>query len=107
LQSEFDDTDLAGEAGLTALWNPTDDDFTPKPPEFFERSVRFALEALADERAQLYIHCAAGIHRAPITTAAVLCGLGFELEEALSIISRRRIGADFPDVYVESLRRWT
>ena len=106
LQMEFDDRELAAEAGIEALWNPTDDDFSPKPAEFFERSIRFALAALADEQAQVYVHCAAGIHRAPLTTAAILHALGFELNDAIHLVAARRAGADFPEVYVDSLRLW-
>ena len=106
LQIEFDDRELAAGAGIEALWNPTDDDFEPKPAEFFERSTQFALEALQDERAQVYVHCAAGIHRAPLTTAAILCALGYEPNDAMRLVAARRSGADFPEVYVDSLRAW-
>ena len=106
LQMEFDEAELAAEAGLDYLWNPTDDDMAPKPAEFFRRSVTFALRALEDERAQLYVHCAAGIHRAPLTAAAILCGLGFSSDDAIYMVATRRIGCDFPDVYADSLRLW-
>jgi len=33
MQIEFDDTELAGPYRVKVLWNPTDDDFRPKPPE--------------------------------------------------------------------------
>lgn len=105
VQQEFDDTELAREQGLECLWNPTDDDFRPKSPDFFRDSVTFALNALEEEEYhQVYVHCAAGVHRAPITGAAILCGLGYGVEEALELIRARRPGADFPLVYVESLR---
>jgi len=48
-----------------AVWgesavNPTDDDFLPKPPELLRRGVDFALAALEDPEARVYVHCAAG-----------------------------------------------
>jgi protein-tyrosine phosphatase len=106
LQAEFDDSALAAVAGLAALWIPTEDDLQPKPAEFFERAARFALQALKDQRAQVYVHCAAGVHRGPLATAAILCELGYTVEDAVARIASLRIGADFPDVYLESLRSW-
>ncbi len=106
LQVEFDERALAAAAGLEALWNPTDDDFRPKPAEFFERAAQFALAALEGETAQLYVHCAAGVHRAPLAAAAILIGLGYDLDDAIRLIARRRLLAEFPEVYVDSLRYW-
>lgn len=106
LQIEFDERELARAAGIENLWNPTDDDFAAKPPEFFERSAQFALAALEQEQAKVYVHCAAGIRRAPLTTAAILCALGYEPFEAINMVASRRVGADFPEVYVNSLLAW-
>lgn len=106
LQAEFDDSELAAAAGMEALWNPTDDDFAPKPPEFFERCVQFALPALERSHACLYVHCAAGMHRGPLAAAAVLCGLGLPFDAAVRVVAAHRIGADFPAPYLDSLREW-
>ncbi|HKB97413.1 MAG TPA: dual specificity protein phosphatase [Terriglobales bacterium] len=106
MQIEFDDSPLAEPYGIHVLWNPTDDDFLPKPPELLSRGVEFALEALRDPGARLYIHCAAGVHRAPMMTLAVLCAMEWEIEEARALIETRRPVADFADVYVESVRRF-
>src|SRR5258708_23024049 len=106
MQIEFDDRPLAEPHGIRVLWNPTDDDFTPKSPELLKRGVDFALEALDDPEARLYIHCAAGVHRAPMMTLAVLCAMEWEIEAAMVLIETRRPGVDFADVYVESVRRF-
>jgi protein-tyrosine phosphatase len=106
MQIEFDDRPLAEPRGVRVLWNPTDDDFLPKPPELLKRGVDFALEALRDPGARLYIHCAAGVHRAAMMTLAVLCAMGFEIEAAMVLIETRRPVVDFADVYVESVRRF-
>jgi protein-tyrosine phosphatase len=106
MQIEFDDRPLAEPRGVRVLWNPTDDDFLPKPPELLKRGVDFALEALRDPGARVYIHCAAGVHRAAMMTLAVLCAMGFEIEAAMVLIETRRPVVDFADVYVESVRRF-
>ena len=106
MQLEFDDTPLGEAAGVQVLWNPTDDDFLPKPAELLERGVKFAQAALGDLDAKLYIHCAAGVHRAPMMTLAVLGAMGWDLESAMVLIETRRPEVDFADVYVESVRKY-
>jgi len=68
--------------------------------------VEFAQEALNDPATKLYIHCAAGVHRAPMMTLAVLGAMGWDLEGAMIMIETRRPEVDFADVYVESVRRY-
>jgi protein-tyrosine phosphatase len=106
MQIEFDDRPLAEPLGIRVLWNPTDDDFLPKPPELLKRGVDFALEALERSDARLYVHCAAGVHRAPMMTLAVLCAMEWEMEAAMVLIETRRPLVDFADVYVESVRQF-
>ena len=106
MQIEFDDRPLAELHGIRVLWNPTDDDFLPKSPELLKRGVDFALEALNDPGSRLYVHCAAGVHRAPMMTLAILCSIDWEMEAALALIETRRPVVDFADVYVESVRRF-
>ena len=104
MQIEFDDTPLAAPHGITVLWNPIDDDFQPKSPEVFQRGVDFALEALDEEGTKLFVHCAAGVHRAPMMTLAILCSLSWKLADALQLIETRRPVVDFADVYVNSVK---
>ena len=106
MQIEFDDTQLAGPYGVAVLWNPTDDDFRPKPPELFQRGVDFALEALDDAESRVFIHCAAGVHRAPMMALAVLRALGFSRLDAMDMIQSRRNVVDFADVYVDSVEEF-
>jgi protein-tyrosine phosphatase len=103
MQIEFDDTALAEPLGVKVFWNPVDDDFQPKPPEVFQRGIEFALEALDERGSKLYIHCAAGVHRAPMMTLALLCSLGWKRIEAMRLIQARRPVVDFADVYVKSV----
>ena len=106
MQIEFDDTPLAVQHGIRVLWNPIDDDFQPKSTDVFQRGVDFALEALDEEGTKLFVHCAAGVHRAPMMTLAILCSLGWEVADALQLIESRRPVVDFADVYVNSVKRF-
>jgi protein-tyrosine phosphatase len=106
MQIEFDDSPLATPHGITVLWNPIDDDFRLKPPVVFQKGVDFALQALDESGSKLYIHCAAGVHRAPMMTLAILGALGWDLENAMELIEARRPVVDFADVYVRSVKRY-
>jgi len=106
MQIEFDDTSLAEPYAVEVLWNPVDDDFQPKSPSVLRRGVEFALHALDEPEAKVYIHCAAGVHRAPMMTLAVLGALGWKTEDAMELIEARRPVVDFADVYVESVERF-
>jgi protein-tyrosine phosphatase len=106
MQIEFDDTRLAAPHAIEVLWNPIDDDFQPKPPEVFQRGVEFAVEALDQDGTKLFIHCAAGVHRAPMMTLAVLCSLGWTPEAAQNLIEKERPVVDFADVYLRSVERF-
>ena len=77
------------------LWNPTDDDFEAKPAELFQRGVNFAQAALAGTGAKLFIHCAAGVHRAPMMALAVLGSMGWSLNDAMELIERTASGGGF------------
>lgn len=106
MQIEFDDTALAKPHGIEVLWNPIDDDFQPKPPEIFQRGVEFALNALDGKGTKLFVHCAAGVHRAPMMTLAILCSLSWKMREAMQLIETRRPVVDFANVYVGSVEKF-
>lgn len=106
MQIEFDDRHLGVPYGIRVLWNPTDDDFQPKPPELFQRGVEFALEALEHPKGKVFIHCAAGVHRAPMMTLAIMRAMGWELSDAKKLIQKRRPIVDFADVYVRSVEEF-
>ena len=106
MQIEFDDTPLGAAHGVEVLWNPTDDDFEPKPAELFRRGVEFAEAALEGTNAKVFIHCAAGQHRAPMMALAVLGSMGWKVEDAMELIEGRRPAADFADVYVRSVEKF-
>ena len=104
MQLEFDDRPLAEPLGIQVLWNPIDDDFLPKPVEVFRQGVAFARAGLDQPGSKILIHCAAGVHRAPMMALALLCSLGWKLPDAIALIESRRPVVDFPEVYVESVK---
>ena len=106
MQIEFDDTRLAEPYGVRVLWNPTEDDFRAKPAELLQRGVDFALEALEKADSKVFIHCAAGVHRAPMMALAMLRAQGWTLEDAMERIEERRDVVDFADVYVRSVEEF-
>jgi len=108
MQIECDDTELAKLFGIEVCWDKVkvDDDFQPKPVGVFECGVRFAQAALEDTKAKLFIHCAAGVHRAPMMALAVLAVRGSTVEDAIALIERLRPVADFAEVYVESVEKF-
>jgi protein-tyrosine phosphatase len=103
MQIEFDDTPLAVRHEIAVCWNPVDDDFEPKSSDVFARGVEFALAALEEDGTKLLVHCAAGVHRAPMMTLALLGVMGWKVEDAIHLIEARRPVADFAEVYVQSV----
>lgn len=103
MQIEFDERALAAPHNIEVLWNPVDDDFLPKPPDVFQRGVRFAQDALSSNGSRLYVHCAAGVHRGPTMALAILCAQGYDIEEAKRLIQEKRYVVDWAEVYVKSV----
>jgi protein-tyrosine phosphatase len=103
MQIEFDDRPLAEPYAMSVLWNPVEDDFLPKPAEVLEKGVNFALAAIRDPGAKVFVHCAAGVHRAPMMALAILRATGWNLEDAMDTIQSLRPVVDFAPVYVKSV----
>ena len=108
MQIEFDDRPLAEPYPVTVFHNPIDDDFQLKPPQVFQPAVEFALQAIdgAETENRIFIHCAAGVHRAPMMALALLRVMGWSLEDARELIQKRRYVVDFAEVYVESVENF-
>jgi protein-tyrosine phosphatase len=106
MQIEFDDTALAKKHGIEVLWNAIEDDFLPKSPDILQRGVDFAQSVLDEEGTKLFVHCAAGVHRAPMMTLAILCSLSWQIGKAMELIEVRRPVVDFADVYVRSVEKY-
>lgn len=103
MMHEFDDHLINDGTGIEVLQNGTTDDFLPKPTTLFWKGVEFALQALENPDAKLYVHCAAGVHRSPIMMLAILRALGHERKQAINMITEARPQANFPPVYVMSV----
>lgn len=106
LQNDFDDRSLIQSAGLTIGWVPTEDDFQPKPADFFQRVIEFARAALDRPGQVLYVHCTAGVHRGPLAALAILMDRGMGLDAACGHIRACRPVVNFPEVYLDSLRQF-
>ena len=102
-QLEFDDRTLRRDGEADILWLPLDDDLAPKPAESFFTGVRYALQALEQPKAKVLIHCASGIHRAPMLALALLRVQGLGPLEAMTLLQVRRPQAHFPQVYLDSV----
>jgi len=104
-QLEFDDSTLRlhGDHEPEILWLAMDDDFFPKPADLFHTGTRFALKALEQHGAKVFVHCASGVHRGPMVALAILRVLGYGRRDAVDLLRSRRPVADFPDVYLDSI----
>jgi len=104
-QLEFDDNTLRldGDHEPAILWLAMDDDFFPKPAALFHTGTRFALRALEQRGSKVFVHCASGVHRAPMVALAILRVLGYGRRDAVDLLRARRPVADFPDVYLDSV----
>jgi len=61
------------------------------------------LAALERPEAKVLIHCASGIHRAPMLALALLRVQGSSRRDALALLAARRPQVHFPQVYLDSV----
>ncbi|HNT23841.1 MAG TPA: dual specificity protein phosphatase [Anaerolineales bacterium] len=79
---------------LKTLWLPVfDTPLVPIPIYALNKGVRAALEVIQQGRV-VYVHCAAGVHRAPALGSAILIAQGYSAEQAMRTIKERRPIAD-------------
>ncbi len=88
MRAEADDA-ARGIAPEHYLWLPTVDDAVPSM-EALRRGVDFITTHIAAGRG-VYIHCAAGVGRAPLMAAAYLVSTGMAPDEAWAAIRARRV----------------
>jgi|SRR5580704_7251713 protein tyrosine phosphatase (PTP) superfamily phosphohydrolase (DUF442 family) len=90
-RDDFDDAALlSSRPSMAYLWNGAADDGKQKPATWFQKSIEFALPALAQPHKKVYCHCQAGINRGPSTAYAILRALGFGRDEMLTLIRLKR-----------------
>ena len=92
LRVEFDDA-AHGLAPELYCHLPTVDDQAPTL-EQLEEGVKFIRHAI-DAGKKVYIHCGAGVGRAPTMAAAYLISTGMSLEDSLNLIRKTR-----PFIYI-------
>jgi dual specificity phosphatase 3 len=86
---EFDDGGLLAQR-FHYLFDPTADDGTPKPPEWFQPGIAFGLQALSVPANRVYVHCAAGVNRGPSMCYAIMRAFGWSAADALATIKAAR-----------------
>jgi len=106
LETDFDDSTIAGNTGISVRWLPQPDDLRPKPLEWFSQGVGFVEEALEADGSRVYVHCLAGIQRSPMMLLAYLCAAGMEMNKAIDLIMSARPEANFPLVYIQSVQQF-
>ncbi|HMN60188.1 MAG TPA: dual specificity protein phosphatase [Anaerolinea sp.] len=87
LRIEKDDAKL-GLAPANYCYLPTVDDEAPSP-EHLEQGLRF-IAGMISRGERVYIHCGAGVGRAPTMAAAYLISTGMSLDQALGAIRKVR-----------------
>jgi protein-tyrosine phosphatase len=88
--------------GVTVLRHPLVEYQAPRVDELDRLSQQVA--DLIQQGEIVYLHCRAGIQRAPLVACAVLVQMGWALPEAFQLIRRRRAAADLSDSQVAVLR---
>lgn len=103
LRVEYDDA-ANGLALDHYCYLPTVDDDCPSP-EHFQKGVDF-IRSVVQEGGQVYIHCKAGVGRAPTMAAAWFVAEGMTVEEAIALIKRRRPFITITPPQLEALHRY-
>ncbi len=87
LRSEFDDA-AHGIAPQSYLWLPTDDDHAPTL-EQLQAGVDF-IRRNVEGGGKVYVHCAAGVGRAPTLAVAYLVDTGLDVDQAWALVRATR-----------------
>jgi protein-tyrosine phosphatase len=87
LRVEYDDA-ANGLALPNYCYLPTVDDECPSP-EHLQKGVDF-IRRVVNDGGQVYIHCKAGVGRAPTMAAAYFVAEGMTVDEAIALIKKRR-----------------
>ena len=103
LRVEFDDA-ANGLALEHYCYLPTVDDDCPSP-EHFQKGVDF-IRSVVREGGQVYIHCKAGVGRAPTMAAAYFVAEGMTVDAALALIRRTRPFIAITPPQMEALHRY-
>ncbi|MBE2236656.1 MAG: dual specificity protein phosphatase family protein [Caldilineaceae bacterium] len=101
LRTEFDDA-AYGLAFPNYCYLPTVDDTSPSPAHF-QKGVDF-IQAQIEAGGAVYVHCKAGVGRAPTMAAAYLISQGHSADEAIALIKQVRPFITITPPQMEALR---
>lgn len=92
MRSEFDDKarglTLTDDDSVGYCYLPTTDD-EPISPDHISKGIAFIDRAIKED-GKVYIHCSAGVGRAPSMAAAYLISKGYGVEDAFALINKAR-----------------
>lgn len=106
MRSEFDDAAhglLPQDAPGRYCHLPTPDDRAPSPAHLAQGTA-FIRDAIGNG-GKVYIHCSAGVGRAPTMAAAYLIGQGCDMDAALDLIRKARPFIYLTPPQIQALRR--
>lgn len=86
LEEEFDDRALGTRVGVAVLWLPVSAAMRAIDAETARAAVAYAEQALRDPAHRLYVHCLAGLDRAPLGGYAILRSQGCTPTEAIGLL---------------------
>lgn len=108
MRSEFDDEahglTLTDDDSANYCYLPTTDD-EPIAPDHISKGIAFIDRAI-EEGGKVYIHCSAGVGRAPSMAAAYLISKGYSAEDALALISKARPFIRLTPKQIQALKRF-
>lgn len=88
---EFDDSTVFPiDSKMNYLWAGVEDDGNAKHEDWFNKIIKFALDALAKPNNKIFAHCFAGINRGPSAAYAILRAQGFTADMAEDMIVKVR-----------------
>jgi hypothetical protein len=97
--------EVAGD--IVIKYVPTYDDWRVKPRHFFRQLADEIEESgLSECNARLLLCCGEGEHRAPLAGLLALVIMGYTLDDAASIIAKKRPVAELLPIYISSLNNY-
>jgi protein tyrosine phosphatase (PTP) superfamily phosphohydrolase (DUF442 family) len=82
--------DFPATGSIFLLSNPTQDDGSHKPVEWFRVAVSFGIRALGLPGSIVLAHCAAGVNRGPSLALAIMRAQGFGYGQAFALMKLAR-----------------
>jgi protein-tyrosine phosphatase len=78
-------------------------EYQPPDPEAL-RLISEQIASLIQSGAVVYVHCRAGVQRAPMVACAVLVQMGWTLSDAFRLVSSRRAVASMTEAQLQALK---